>query len=432
METNNAGRKQIWMRLLIGFFIVMALLTFFSATISNFSKPRVTVGSPTSAALQKVVVGSGSFAPRGIKTVGLDFTCKVDTVDVTAGDPVKTGDTLLTLDQKSLSEQLKTEQDNLAKLKNNRKKTENSLSPQNTAQLRIQLDEASIRLQQAQKNVDYVQGNVSSGTGTQHDLDLAKFALQLAQDDVSSVQSQLDQALNQNSKASQSNKMDLANANIDIAAQQKKVEELQTYTDNGGKIISPIDGVVQQMNAKAGGTVTPADPALTLTDVSLGLEFCANVSNDDAGLIPAGAQVDINLSDGIHTLRASLQEKKDSADKPGQMTTLVLNAESDDLAGLNIQPEEAADIRFTQLTQNYSITVPNSAVRQDSTGDFVLVVRETDTPLGKQKVLRSVPVAVTDSDEFRSAIEGPIGPGDQVVSGSDKPVADGDAVLIGS
>ncbi len=433
METNNASEngKRIWIRLLIGFFVAMALLTFFSSTINNISKPRVSVSPPSSAALQKVVVGSGSFAPKSSKTVDMDFTCKVNEVFAAAGEAVKAGDTLFTLDSKSLLEQLKTEQDALTKMKNNRKKMVGSYTPQDLTQLQIALEESQLRAEQAQKDVDYVQGNVSSGTGTQRELDAAKLALKFAQDDVVVKQKQLELAKQQNSKGSQASKLDLANADIDIAAQQKKVDALQAYADSGGKIISPIDGIVQQVNAQAGGTVSPASPAASVTDYSRGLEFTADVSIDDADIIPVGAQMDIQLKDGVHSLRAALLEKKDSAKQPGEMVTLVLHAGVQDIVNMNVQPGAAAEIRYAQLTKNYDQTVPNSAVRQDSTGYFVLVMQEKDTPLGKQAVLRRMDVSVVDSDEFRTAISGPVGPNDQVITGSDKPVADGDAVLVG-
>lgn len=433
METSNDQEKgkKIWIRALIGFFAVMALLTFFSATLRNISLPRVTVAGPLASSLQKVVSADGTFEPINSVSVDTDITCKVAWVSVSAGDTVKAGDTLMTLDAETLADILKKEQDALIKLKNDRKKTANSYMPEDLTQLQVSLDIAKRKVEDAQKNVNYVQGNVSSGTADPSELEEAKQAVQDAQDDVTIKAGQLDDAQEQNSRQSESNKLELANMDIDIAAQQEKVDELQSYADNNGKIESPIDGIVRQVNVQEGENAEPAQSLAEITDISEGMEFKADISKDDAALIPANAEMDIHLAGVSQRIPAKLREKKESADNPGKMTTIILETSVSDIADFNIIPGQAGDIRYTQMTENYSMTVPNGALRKDTTGDFVLVADEKDTPIGKQQVLRRVGVTVDDSDAFRSAITGALSPRDQVVSDSDKPVADGDTVLIG-
>ena len=144
--------------------------------------------------------------------------------------------------------------------------------------------------------------------------------------------------------------------------------------------------------------------------------------------MPLGAETDIELNGGADTVHAVLTEKKDSAAQPGEMTTLYFDISPADTASLNIQPNQAGDLSYTQKTQGYETTVPNDAVREDSTSKFVLVVSENDTPLGKQEGLRRIDVIVLDSDAFRTAISSALPPGSEVVTGSDKPVSDGDTV----
>lgn len=433
METGNIQEKgkKIWLRALIGFFAVMALLTFFSATLRNISLPRVTVAAPLSTTLQKVVSATGTFEPANSVSVDTDFTCKVASVPVSAGDTVQAGDTLMTLDADALSDLLKQEEDALTKLKNNRKKTANSYMAQDLLQLQVSLDLANRKLQEAQENVIYVQGNVSSGTAEPSQLEEAKRSVQDAQDEVTIKTGQLEDAREQNSRQSESNQLELDNMDIDIAAQQEKVDELQSYVDNGGKITSPINGIVGQVNVGEGENAAPAQPLATITDLSESLEFKADVTNEEAALIPADAEMDIHLAGVSQLIPAKLREKKESAENPGEMTTIVLETSASDIADLGILPGQTGDIRYSQMTESYGMTVPNGAVREDSTGDYVLVADEKDTPIGKQQVLRRVGVTVDNSDAFRSAVTGPLSPREAVVSGSDKPVSEGDAVLIG-
>ncbi len=431
METSNPEKgKKIWFRALIGFFVVMALLTFFSATLRNISLPRVTVSAPLSTALQKVVSANGAFEPLGSVSVDTDVACKVASVSVSAGDTVRKGDTLMTLDSDALSDLLEQEQDALAKLENNRKKMADSNVPQDLDQLQLSLDAANRNLAHALEDYNAVQANVSAGAADQAQLEAAGRALQAAQDDVKMKAAQLENAKEQNSRQSEAGRLDLANMDIDIAAQQKKVDELKSLADNGGKITSPIDGIVGQANVQEGATASPGQPLAAVTDLSRGMKFEADISREDSELIPANAKMDIYIAGVSQRIPAELKEKKESADHPGDIT-IVLETTPQDIADLNIQSGQAGDIRYAQMTESYSMTVPNGAVREDSTGEYVLVADEKETPLGRQQVLRRVGVTVDDSDAFRSAVTGPLTPRDQVVSDSDKPVADGDAVLIG-
>jgi HlyD family secretion protein len=431
METSNPEKgKKIWFRALIGFFVVMALLTFFSATLRNISLPRVTVSAPLSTALQKVVSANGAFEPLGSVSVDTDVACKVASVSVSAGDTVRKGDTLMTLDSDALSDLLEQEQDALAKLENNRKKMADSNVPQDLDQLQLSLDAANRNLAHALEDYNAVQANVSAGAADQAQMEAAGRALQAAQDDVKMKAAQLENAKEQNSRQSEAGRLDLANMDIDIAAQQKKVDELKSLADNGGKITSPIDGIVGQVNVQEGATASPGQPLAAVMDLSQGMKFEADISREDSELIPANAKMDIYIAGVSQRIPAELKEKKESADHPGDIT-IVLETTPQDIADLNIQSGQAGDIRYAQMTESYSMTVPNGAVREDSTGEYVLVADEKETPLGRQQVLRRVGVTVDDSDAFRSAVTGPLTPRDQVVSDSDKPVADGDAVLIG-
>ena len=433
METSNTTEKgkKIWLRALIGFFAAMALLTFFSATLRNSSLPRVTASPPLSAALQKVVTGSGSFEPVNSVSVDTDITCKVSTVSVSEGDTVQAGDTLLTLDADALSALLDQEKDTLDKLKNNCKKMKNSFAPQDLTQLQISLDASERNLAHALEDFNTVQANVSAGTADQTQLEAAGRALQAAQDDVAIKTAQLENAQEQNSMQSESNNLDIANMDIDIDAQQEKVDKLQSYADNGGVIAAPIAGIVGQVNVQEGGNASPAQSLATITDLSEGMEFKADIAKEDADLIPADAGMDIHVSGVSRMIPAELKEKKESTNNPGEMTTIILEASASDVVNLNILPGQVGDIRYTQMTEGYSMTVPNGAIREDSTGEYVLVTDEKDTPIGRQQVLRRVGITVEDSDAFRSAVTGPLSPCDQVVSDSDKPIGDGDAVLIG-
>lgn len=423
-----AKHKKTMRNLLIGFIVIMALLTFFSKTINNISLAKVSVASPFSAALQKTVSASGKFESRGNTTVSAEISCRVESVPVSAGDTVSAGETLVNLELDYLADQLSAAQDELAKMKNNRSKAALGYTAQDYTQMEVAVDVAKDNRDKAQADYDAVKAAFDAGTADQSHLDAAAQALRAAQDDYDIKKSQLSHAKSVDSKQKKASKLDLENMDIDIAAQQQKIDDIQVVIDGDGKIVSPIDGIVQKIDAQEGAILSPAQPVAELADTSEGMTFAADVTNDDADLMPLEAETDIELNGGTDIVHAVLTEKKDSAAQPGEMTTLYFDISPAGTASLNIQPNQAGDLSYTQKTQGYETTVPNDAVREDSTSKFVLVVSENDTPLGKQEVLRRIDVIVLDSDAFRTAISGALSPGSEVVTGSDKPVSDGDTV----
>ena len=73
----------------------------------------------------------------------------------------------------------------------------------------------------------------------------------------------------------------------------------------------------------------------------------------------------------------------------------------------------------------YPAIVPNSAIRQDVNGLFVLILRETRTPLGNRYVTERVNVTLLDRDDANAAVSGGIAEGDTVIVNSSKPLAPG-------
>ena len=74
--------------------------------------------------------------------------------------------------------------------------------------------------------------------------------------------------------------------------------------------------------------------------------------------------------------------------------------------------------------------VPNSAIRKDSNGSFVLVVTVKSSPLGNRYTATRVDVEVIASDDTSSAVTGALNQNDYVITTSSKPITSGDMVRL--
>ena len=81
-------------------------------------------------------------------------------------------------------------------------------------------------------------------------------------------------------------------------------------------------------------------------------------------------------------------------------------------------------------SDRHDTVVPNSAVKEDSDGYFLLVVKSKATPLGNRYMVKHVAVDVQASDDSHSAVVGDISEYDNVVTNSSKPLDDKQQVRL--
>ena len=91
----------------------------------------------------------------------------------------------------------------------------------------------------------------------------------------------------------------------------------------------------------------------------------------------------------------------------------------------NVSAGTAVYITLGDRGTAYPAVVPNSALRQDVNGLFVLTLRETRTPLGNRYVAERVNVTLLDRDDANAAVSGGVTEGDTVIVNSSKPLEPG-------
>jgi hypothetical protein len=83
-----------------------------------------------------------------------------------------------------------------------------------------------------------------------------------------------------------------------------------------------------------------------------------------------------------------------------------------------------------QKSASYDCIVPNSAIREDNNGKFVLIVESKSSPLGNRYVATRVDVQVLASDDTQSAVTGGLSGWEFVITTSNKPVEAGKLVRL--
>lgn len=91
---------------------------------------------------------------------------------------------------------------------------------------------------------------------------------------------------------------------------------------------------------------------------------------------------------------------------------------------------QSLSLQIGQRSQNYDMIVPNSAIREDNNGKFILVVEAKSSPLGTRYYAVRYDVEVLASDDTQSAISGGLYGYESVITTSTKPVEAGQLVRL--
>ena len=208
-----------------------------------------------------------------------------------------------------------------------------------------------------------------------------------------------------------------------IEEAQKKVDEL-TEKAGGTTITAPISGKITAVNVTAGNETSAAVPVVVMQREGQGFTLKSSVSNDVAKRLSVGdvgSLVNAWRYDDVMVTLASIAPDPDSR---GQNKLLTFNVTGSVTAG------QSLSFTVGQKSSNYNFIVPNSAIREDNNGKFILIVVSKGSPLGTRYTASRVDVQVIASDETQSAVSGALSGYEFVITTSTKPVEAGNLVRL--
>ena len=206
-----------------------------------------------------------------------------------------------------------------------------------------------------------------------------------------------------------------------IAKAQEKVDEL-TAKSIGATITADIAGTVTSVNVTAGNTTSATTPVAVLQPEGKGYSLSFSVTNDQAKRLSVGDQAELVNSWRYDDVVVKLASIKPDTTDPGQKKLLTFDVSGSVTAG------QSLNISVGQKSANFDYIVPNSAVREDSNGKFILIVESKSSPLGNRYVATRVDVEVLASDDKQTAVNGGLYGYEYVITTSSAPVEAGKLV----
>ena len=178
---------------------------------------------------------------------------------------------------------------------------------------------------------------------------------------------------------------------------EKKKEALAKLTANADEleVKAKVGGVVASIEVTAGNSIGPDTPLAKLNVADRGYTIKISVTAEQAKRVKVGDKADVvNYWGG--NVEAVLENIARDPNTSGN-NLLVFKLTGD------VDPNTNLTLSIGQKSASYDALVPNSAVRTDNNGTFVLALTSKSTPLSTRYTATRVPVQVLAQDDTMSA-----------------------------
>ncbi len=279
--------------------------------------------------------------------------------------------------------------------------------------------QAQDKLNQADRNLtDKNNANKQASVAYQNQLANAEAALKNAQavyDLLKEEQTEMNADINA--------ELDLAKISDDIAKKEQEIEELREKSI-GAAVKSPVAGTVTSLAYTAGESTKPGETAAVMQVAGKGFTVAFSATTEQAKKLSVGDIAELQNAWYYDGVKATLASIKPDPNEPAQKKLLTFNVEGE------VQAGQSLSLSIGQKSMDYELVVPNSAIREDNNGKFILIVESKSSPLGNRYIATRVDVEVLASDDTHTAISAGIYGYEYVITTATKPVEAGKQVRL--
>ena len=205
---------------------------------------------------------------------------------------------------------------------------------------------------------------------------------------------------------------------------EKSRAALQEILDNGGCLLAPAPGTVVR-TLERGDKTKKEEDAVILSSADRGFVFEGKLDKDSARRFSAGDKGELHYKLDGSTQKADVEIRSISTpDESDQVLVTAVLPEGGYTSGM------PAQLFLSRKSETYQNCLPLTALRSDSGGDHVFVLRRQSSVLGTEWVIARVDITVKERDSQMMYVDGALTYSDQVVISSNKIISEGDRVRI--
>ncbi len=218
--------------------------------------------------------------------------------------------------------------------------------------------------------------------------------------------------------------LELAEAYRKLEDDRAELEKLQEKSV-GATITAPVSGKVNSLAYAAGEQTQAGSDAAVIQVDGKGMMVSFSTGVKQAGVIRVGDPVEVQNGWIYGDITANLTAIKSDPDNPREQRLLVF-----EVAGEDVMPGDNLTLAVGQRSMTYDLIVPNSAIREDNNGKFVLIVESKSAPFGNRYVAKRVDIEVLAADDTHTAVKALLEGYEYVITTSTQPLKAGDQIRL--
>ena len=241
---------------------------------------------------------------------------------------------------------------------------------------------------------------------------------------VETAQAALEDARRQAEVLQKEGEIDRITCESERSDKEKSRAALQEILDNGGRLLAPAPGTVVR-TLERGDKTKEGEDAVILSSADRGFVFEGKLDKDSARRFSAGDKGELHYKLDGSTQKADVEIHSISTpDESDQVLVTAVLPEGGYTSGM------PAQLFLSRKSETYQNCLPLTALRSDSAGDHVFVLRRQGSVLGTEWVIARVDITVKERDSQTMYVDGALTYSDQVVISSNKIISEGDRVRI--
>ena len=241
---------------------------------------------------------------------------------------------------------------------------------------------------------------------------------------VETAQAALEDARRQAEVLQKEGEIDRITCESERSDKEKSRAALQEILDNGGCLLAPASGTVVR-TLERGDKTKEGEDAVILSSADRGFVFEGKLDKDSARRFSAGDKGELHYKLDGSTQKADVEIHSISTpDESDQVFVTAVLPEGSYTSGM------PAQLFLSRKSETYQNCLPLTALRSDSGGDHVFVLRRQSSVLGTEWVIARVDITVKERDSQMMYVDGALTYSDQVVISSNKIISEGDRVRI--
>ena len=477
-------QKKTALKVFGGFFALMAACTVLSRAAASVLVAQVEVENPTGGTVTSTFEGQGEVVPSDEKQVFLWAEQQVEK-SAAQGTAVKKGGCLVQFRMEYLEKCIDEKRSEIDQLKLQLEQQEiaarGSSYVSSADSAARALDSAKARLDAASEEAARAQEEYDGYAGeSEEERQALSDALQTALSERDAAAQAVDEAQNayedaaaqdaaqemNNASAMESARLAGEEIQVQIDAAQKELDVLEEYQAAEGRLCAEEDCVVLE-NSVADGTVTTGAEVIVTGSGEWLLR--GSLDEDSRKRIREGGKASVSMDSGERAVDVEIRSvdtgegsgntgestsgnagENGAAESGGAGSGSSGNGNSGSGGSGTDTGEGSAGVWYAQVPegtevsygdtftwkiqvpseQNYSCKIPLTALREDSQGNYCLIVSEESSALGTVRKAERVPVTVLEKNSEEVAVESVLEKTDQVIVGSEKYVEEGDQIRI--